>query len=70
MPPGVSRWPARACRMSAPRMDCAPLLEYSSPEYIKMEKPCDRPMARASSTTVAAGTPVMAAACSGVNWAA
>ena len=38
-PPGLSRWPARAWRDRTARIACTPLFEYSSPVYMRMERP-------------------------------
>ena len=56
-----------ACSTSAARIAWTPLFEYSSPVYIRTAQACAAPIARASSTTVAAGTPVIVSTRSGVN---
>src|ERR1035437_10363589 len=65
IPPGTSRWPARANRVRTARMAWTPLLEYSSPVYITGQAPLARARRRARSRTAADGTPAIASAPSG-----
>ncbi len=67
LPPGESRWPAIACRVSAARIACTPEFEYSRPVYMRIEQPAAVPTACASSRTVSAGTPVIASTRSGAK---